>query len=127
MQPEYYIMNCLNTESNDFEGIKERLDNNKIRLLHAALGMSTEASEVADIIKKHLFYGKELDRAHLSEEIGDLLYYCSIAIDALGGNYEDIMDANIRKLKARFPDGFKPTHAISQNPDAEKDALNADV
>jgi NTP pyrophosphatase (non-canonical NTP hydrolase) len=127
MNPEYYILNCLNTESTDFEAIKGRIDNNKLRLLHAALGMTTEASEVADVLKKHLFYGKELDKGHLKEEIGDILYYCSIAIDALGGDYESIMEANIRKLKARFPEGFNTKSAISRNLDNEKDALDADV
>ena len=42
-------------------------------LMHAALGLSGEAGEFADAIKKHLVYGRELDRENAIEELGETL------------------------------------------------------
>lgn len=48
------------------------------RILHGAIGMMTEAGEILDIFKKHIFYGKPVDVAHLKEEIGDFFWYLAI-------------------------------------------------
>lgn len=45
-------------------------------LLHMKLGMLTEVAEIADIFKKNMAYGKEVDLIHLQEELGDLMWYC---------------------------------------------------
>ena len=85
-----------------------------MRLLHAALGMVTEAGEFADDIKKHTFYGKKLDPAHLEEEMGDMLWYIAVAADALGIDIGKLMYDNIVKLKKRFPDQFTKEHALAR-------------
>ena len=48
------------------------------RILHGAIGMMTEAGEILDIFKKHIFYGKPVDVVHLKEEIGDFFWYLAI-------------------------------------------------
>jgi len=50
----------------------------KDRILHGAIGMMTEAGEILDIFKKHIFYGKPVDVVHLKEEIGDFFWYLAI-------------------------------------------------
>jgi hypothetical protein len=63
---EKYIHGCLRTLSADMPAIKERLsDESTIHLLHAATGMVTEAGELLDMLKKHIFYGKDLDLVNL--------------------------------------------------------------
>ena len=70
------------------------------------LGLTGEAGEVADIIKKHLAGAKELDLNHLKEELGDVLWYIAEACDCFGFTLEDVALNNIEKLKKRHPNGF---------------------
>lgn len=77
-----------------------------LRLLHAQLGIASEAGEIADCLKKHLIYGQPLDMANLKEECGDLLWYINLLLKALGFDIEDAMIDNIAKLKLRYPNKF---------------------
>jgi NTP pyrophosphatase (non-canonical NTP hydrolase) len=93
------------------------------RLLHAGIGLTTEAGEFIDALKKHIFYGKELDRVNLSEEIGDIFWYLAIAADELGINFESVMNRNIEKLKARYGEKFTEESAEDRDLDQERDIL----
>lgn len=93
-----------------------------IRLLHACLGLQTEAGEIADPVKRHLFYGQPLDRLRIKEEVGDLCWYVALACNALGLDLGELMTANIAKLKARFPDKFTEHHAAEENRDRSAEA-----
>ena len=86
-------------------------DPRTIRLLHAAMGLCTEAGEFIDQLKKHIFYGKPLDTVNLIEELGDSSWYERIALDALETGYLDMLQRNVNKLKARFPDKFTEENA----------------
>lgn len=124
MNSKDYQENALKTEANDFDVIGPRLNHTKsIRLLHAGMGMTTEAGEFIDQLKKHLFYGKTLDEVNLGEEIGDLLWYIAIAADELNMDISQIMQTNIDKLKARFPDKFTEHDAQNRDLDKERDIL----
>ena len=72
-------------------------------LMHAALGLSGEAGEFADCIKKHWVYGQPLDKANAAEEIGDILWYCALACNALDVQLADVAAMNIEKLRKRYP------------------------
>lgn len=76
------------------------------RLLNGLMGLNGEAGEAIDILKKHLFHGHELEKEHLAKELGDVAWYIAISADALGYDLETILQMNIDKLKARYPDGF---------------------
>lgn len=76
------------------------------RLALYALGMTGEAGEVADEIKKILFHGKALDRDKLLDEIGDVLWYVDRLLDLLGFTFDDALAANDEKLAGRYPDGW---------------------
>lgn len=75
-------------------------------LLLGAVGLAGEAGEVADIVKKHVFHGHDLDRAHALEELGDILWYVAWTAAALGSSLSEIAEGNLRKLERRYPDGF---------------------
>jgi NTP pyrophosphatase (non-canonical NTP hydrolase) len=122
-----YVDEVLRTESVDMEAIGERLqDKETVRLLHAALGLVTEASELADILKKHIFYGKLLDRVHVREEVGDGLWYAGVAIDVLRTTMDEVMSGNISKLKQRYPEKFTEDAAINRDTDAERSILEGE-
>lgn len=94
-----------------------------IALLHAGIGMATEAAEFLDMLKKHIYYGKPLDRVNLGEEAGDNVWYCAEATRELGIS-EDFLDVNIEKLIERFPDKFSEQDANSRDLEAEREVLN---
>lgn len=112
-----YIQNALKTESVGFhiEG--------KERLLHAGIGLATESGEFLDALKKSVFYGKELDRVNLKEELGDILWYMAIAMDALGTDFETEMEKNIKKLKARYGERFSKEAAENRDLEKEREIL----
>lgn len=78
-----------------------------------ALGITGEAGEVADIIKKHFYHGWAMDREKMKKELGDVLWYLSMAARDSGFTLEEIATANIDKLRKRYPDGF--SHEASHN------------
>lgn len=126
MENEKYQAESINTESIDFEAISNRLANTKtIRLLHGALGLVTEAGEFADVLKKHIFYGREIDEVNLSEEVGDLFWYCAIIADALGEDFGDIMQRNVDKLRARYPNKFTEYDALHRDVAVERTILES--
>ena len=73
------------------------------QLLQGLMGMCGEAGEAIDLMKKHMFQSHELDRIHMAKEIGDVLWYVSLAADSLGLTLEEIMQMNIDKLASRYP------------------------
>jgi NTP pyrophosphatase (non-canonical NTP hydrolase) len=93
------------------------------RLLHAALGLCTEAGELQDQIKRHLMYGKDFDPTNVMEECGDLLWYIALALDATGYSLSDCMERNINKLRARYPEKFTSERALNRDLDAEREML----
>ena len=80
------------------------------RVLTAAIGISAEGGEFAEIVKKCIFQGKPMDdeaQYHMKRELGDIMWYIAQACIALGISLEDVLDTNIQKLEARYPDGFE--------------------
>lgn len=93
------------------------------RLIHGMIGLCTETGELQDAIKKQLIYGKPLDITNIIEEVGDLMWYLAIILDACGSSFEQAFDRNIAKLKKRFPDKFTEHAALNRDLDAERAAL----
>ncbi|OUR97190.1 hypothetical protein A9Q84_12755 [Halobacteriovorax marinus] len=124
MNPSEYVKLAIKTESTNFAAMDERLSDNGLkRLLHAGIGLSTESGEFLDALKKHIFYGKELDRVNLAEEMGDLFWYLAIVSDELGVNMEDVMERNISKLKARYGEKFSEEKAENRDLNTEREIL----
>lgn len=76
------------------------------QLANAALGLTGEAGEVAEVIKKHLFHATPLDKDALMKELGDCLWYIAAFGTVLGFSLDDIAQRNIDKLRKRYPEGF---------------------
>ena len=81
-------------------------------LINSVMGLCGESGEAIDIVKKWLAQGHELDREKLAKELGDICWYLAETATALDLNLEDIMAANIEKLRRRYPDGFDASRSI---------------
>ena len=108
-------------EINEYQRLAMRTINSDISekdmLINSVMGLCGESGEAIEILKKHLFHGRELDRDHLIKELGDVAWYLAEAATALGIPLEEIFSRNIEKLKARYPDGFSRERAINRAED----------
>ena len=83
-----------------------RFDINVAEVVNGCLGLTGETGEFADMIKKWIFHEKELDADHAKKEVGDIMWYIAMICKAFQWNLDEIMQMNIDKLKARYPEGF---------------------
>lgn len=131
MDANEYQRLALRTESSG--GFEAPTNLTVMRLLHSSIGLCTEAGELADILKKYLYYGAEIDPLHVFEEFGDLLWYIAIGVDAAHKLSEwkgpftlaDVMNMNIQKLRQRYPQRFSEANALNRDLCAEKNAMQA--
>lgn len=124
MNNEQYLKESGRTVSDNYEAISGRMTTQQnIDLLHAGIGLATEGGEFLDALKKHIFYGKELDTVNLAEELGDILWYVALAMRSLDTTFDEQMDINIKKLAARYPEKFDEFLAENRNLQIERDIL----
>lgn len=90
------------------ELINGTVDANMAEVLNACLGLSGEVGEFNDMIKKWIFHEKELDEEHLKKECGDIMWYIAMICHAFNWDLDDVLQLNVDKLKARYPEGFDP-------------------
>ena len=81
-------------------------------LINGVMGLCGESGEAIDIVKKWLAQGHELDKQKLAKELGDIAWYLAETATALDLKLEDIFEANIEKLKKRYPEGFDSQRSI---------------
>lgn len=100
---------------NEYQKLALRTANkDKDLVINAALGLAGESGEVADLIKKHLFQGHELNKEKIVDELGDILWYIAIMAEGLGVEMEVIPTHNINKLRKRYPNGFEAERSINR-------------
>ena len=106
-------------QSKDFEALVYRLQELEgqefpsERLLTAAVGMSAEAGEFTEIVKKIVFQGKPVNEEnlfHLKRELGDIMWYVAQACMGLNTSIDEIIEMNVEKLEKRYPGGSFDVH-----------------
>ena len=83
------------------------------RLLTAALGLTAESGEFTEVVKKIILQGKpytEENIFHMKRELGDICWYLAQACMALDTTFDEIIEMNVDKLKARYPGGEFDVH-----------------
>lgn len=93
------------------------LDHNEHDLVTAALGMTGEAGEFADLVKKWWDHGHPFDRDKAIKEIGDVLWYASLAAFALGINLDVVAQVNLDKLAARYGGELTTEKSMNRAPE----------
>ena len=84
-------------------------------LINSVMGLCGESGEAIDIVKKWMAHGHELDKDHLAKELGDIAWYLAEAATALDMDLETVLERNIEKLRARYPEGFSPERSIHRS------------
>ena len=88
-------------------------DCNVPQLLTAALGLTAESGEFTEVVKKIVFQGKPYNEDnvfHMKRELGDICWYIAQACMALDTTFDEIIEMNVDKLKARYPGGEFDVH-----------------
>ena len=83
-------------------------------LINGVMGLCGESGEAIDLVKKHLAQGHDLDRNALIKELGDVAWYLAETAYALDVPLEDVLQGNIDKLKARYPQGFDVSCSVKR-------------
>ena len=86
----------------------------KTRLAVAGLGITGEAGELADHIKKHIGHSHILDSDYVIKEAGDIAWYLAEICSLIGVDMETMFIMNIEKLKKRYPTGFEVERSINR-------------
>ena len=110
-----FVRQTTSPESLDYAALLTRLnslelenDCNTSQLLTSAFGLSAEAGEFTEVVKKIVFQGKPYNEEnvfHLKRELGDICWYLAQALMALDTDFNEILDMNVEKLSARYPEG----------------------
>jgi len=100
-----------------------------VRLLHAIIGLGGEVGELLTNVEHQVYYGDDTDEINWIEELGDCLWYIAEACRALEVPMAKVMEANIQKLKRRYPKKYEDWNALEENRDrvAEAEAIEAAV
>lgn len=100
---------------NEYQKLASRTINKNLayyeQRTHALHGMVGEIGEIHSIYQK-VYQGHAVDNEHMKKEVGDLLWFVAEFCTANGWKMEDIMQMNIDKLKARFPEGFEAEKSL---------------
>ena len=110
-----FVRQTTSPASSDFAALLTRLteleasaDADVPRLMTAAFGISAEAGEFTEVIKKIFLQGKPYNEDnvfHLKRELGDICWYIAQACMALDTTFEEVLQLNYEKLSARYPEG----------------------
>ena len=110
-------------QANDYQKEALRTAGKKSKndlILNGVLGLNGEAGEVADILKKYLFQGHELDTEEMIDELGDVCWYIAILAKGLNVELDEVLKHNVEKLRKRYPEGFDSKKSINRDETSKK-------
>ena len=109
-----FVRQTTSPASSEYQKLVDRLNElegqgaDVSRLMTAAFGMSAEAGEFTEVVKKIFLQGKPYNEEnvfHMKRELGDLCWYLAQACMALDISFEEVLEMNYEKLSARYPEG----------------------
>ena len=115
-----FVEGVTSDQSRDYAALLTRMnslelenDCNVPKLLTAALGLTAESGEFTEVVKKIILQGKPYNEDnvfHMKRELGDICWYIAQACMALDTSFDEIIEMNVDKLKARYPGGEFDVH-----------------
>lgn len=99
----------------EYQKLAARTMNNSMtthdQVRHGVFGLCSEAGEVAGLFQKQ-YQGHPIDEDHLIKELGDCLWMIAEICTAADLTLDNVMQTNIDKLIARYPDGFESEKSL---------------
>ena len=124
-----FVAQTTSPASSDYAELMKRMTQLEVeqdadvpRLLTAALGISAEAGEFTEVVKKIILQGKPYNEEnvfHLKRELGDICWYLAQAFMALDTDFDEILEMNVEKLSARYPEGTFDVHESENRKDGD--------
>ena len=124
-----FVAQTTSPASSDYAELMKRMTQLEVeqdadvpRLLTAALGISAEAGEFTEVIKKIILQGKPYNEDnvfHMKRELGDICWYLAQACMALDTDFDEILEMNVEKLSARYPEGTFDVHKSENRKDGD--------
>jgi NTP pyrophosphatase (non-canonical NTP hydrolase) len=115
-----FVREVTSNESVHYAALLTRMNNLELEddcnippLITAAFGLTAEAGEFTEVVKKIILQGKPYNEDnvfHMKRELGDICWYIAQACMALDTSFDEIMEMNVEKLKARYPGGEFDVH-----------------
>ena len=103
---------------NEYQELAQRTANRtlnaKEKLFNGVMGLCGESGECIDLLKKARFQGHIVTTDKLIEELGDVAWYLAEAASALEMDLEEVLQRNVEKLRARYPEGFSAEKSINR-------------
>ena len=90
---------------------------------HCVTSLSEFIADMMDLYKRHIFYNQELDVDELENMVDAVVYYLEILSYRSAGSMSEVMEKNIEKLAARYPEGFSDYHAVNRDLNKEREIL----
>lgn len=110
---------------NEYQKDARRTQNPALSLFqtreHAKAGLVSEVGEIMGLYQKQL-QGHTFDEGSLKLEIGDVMWMLSELCDCYGWTLEEVAQANIAKLRVRYPEKFTPMQSINRREYREQNA-----
>ena len=115
-----FVREVTSNESVHYAALLTRMNNLELEddcnippLITAAFGLTAEAGEFTEVVEKIILQGKPYNEEnvfHMKRELGDICWYIAQACMALDTSFDEIMEMNVDKLKARYPGGEFDVH-----------------
>ena len=124
-----FVREVTSNESVHYAALLTRMNNLELEddcnippLITAAFGLTAEAGEFTEVVKKIILQGKPYNEEnvfHMKRELGDICWYIAQACMALDTSFDEIMEMNVDKLKARYPGGEFDVHKSENRKDGD--------
>ena len=124
-----FVKEVTSNESVHYAALLTRMNNLELEddcnippLITAAFGLTAEAGEFTEVVKKIILQGKPYNEDnifHMKRELGDICWYLAQACMALDTSFDEIMEMNVDKLKARYPGGEFDVHKSENRADGD--------
>lgn len=103
----------------DGAAIQREITPEQLHVWHMATGVSGEAGELLDAVKKHVVYQKDADLQNVKEELGDLFFYAVNLMASFGFTLEEVLKANMQKLSKRYASGSYSNQQAQERADKQ--------
>ena len=124
-----FVREVTSNESVHYAALLTRMNNLELEddcnippLITAAFGLTAEAGEFTEVVKKIILQGKPYNEEnifHMKRELGDICWYLAQACMALDTTFDEVIEMNVDKLKARYPGGEFDVHKSENRKDGD--------